>query len=66
MLAEARFVIESQPESWEVKVGTQILPKRKDLFNVVERTRFLELISRWEKVAARARESGRPVVFFGD
>jgi hypothetical protein len=55
LLVEARDLIESQPETWQV-----------DVYNVVRRDRFLELIARWEKVIARARELGRPVVCFGD
>jgi hypothetical protein len=84
LLLEARTLIESQPDTWDVHVGTQILPKGRDLFKVegrkivgnwesvkevfkaVHRDQFLELIARWEKVIARARELGRPVVCFGD
>src|SRR5205807_406471 len=33
-LVEARAVIESQPDAWEVHVGTQIIPTEKDLFKV--------------------------------
>src|SRR5947209_5587625 len=33
-LVEARAFIESQPDAWEVYVGTQIMPTERDLFKV--------------------------------
>ena len=84
LLSEALTLIESQPETWDVSNGTQILPKGEDLFkvegrqivgnreygkeifNAVHRDQFLHLIEQWQKVIARARELGRPVVCFGD
>jgi len=84
LLSEAQRLIESHPDTWDVCIGTQMLPKGKDLFkvegrnivknwdsgkdifNVVDRDEFLQLIEQWQKVIARARELGRPVVCFGD
>lgn len=46
VLKEARALVESQPVAWEVHVGTQIIPKGKDLFKVVG----AEIVGNWENV----------------
>ena len=66
MLIEARALIESRPDSWEVHIGTQIKPTKKEIYVPVERDQFLKLIDQWEKIIARAKELGRPVACFGD
>jgi len=66
MLAQARTQAESQPDTWEVHVGTQLLPVRREVWNSLTRETLLELIARWERVVARAEELRRPVVCFGD
>jgi len=38
----------------------------KEVYKSVQRGQFLELIAQWEKIVARAKEFGRPVVCFGD
>src|SRR5262245_28481146 len=37
----ARSLVEGQPPSWEVHVGTQTAPVRKELYATVERGAFL-------------------------
>jgi hypothetical protein len=66
MLAQARLLAESQPETWEVHVGTQLAPTLRDLWSPLDRKTFLDLITRWERIVERAEELGRPVVCFGD
>ncbi len=66
MLAQARALAESQPNSWKVLVGTQIMPVRRELRETLRRETLLDLLSRWERVVARAEELGQPVVCWGD
>jgi hypothetical protein len=40
--------------------------REKELYKPVQRSAFLELIARWQRVVDRAKELGRPVVCFGD
>ncbi len=65
-LAEARRLVNSQPEEWSVHVGTQVSPEYRDLYRPVERKAMLALLDRWEIVIERARQLGQPVVCFGD
>jgi hypothetical protein len=66
MLIEAQRLAESQPDSWQVHVGTQVLPLHQECFKRLDREVLLRLLATWERVVARAEELGRPVVCFGD
>jgi hypothetical protein len=66
MLAEARTLVASRPETWREHGGTEVSPDHRELYRLVEREVMLALLDRWGTVARRARELGRPVVFFGD
>ena len=66
MVAEAKRLVASQPDTWRVHIGTQTSPKQKELYDEVEKGRFLELLDQWQRILARARESGWPVICFGD
>lgn len=66
MLTEARRRVEAQPEIWDVHTGMQLRPVHQEIFEQVVRVKFLRLLTVWERVAARAQESGRAVVCFGD
>jgi hypothetical protein len=65
MLKEARTLVLSQPESWEVHTGTQLRPVCREIYHPVRREEFLPLLDTWENIIAIAKESGRPVVSFG-
>ncbi|MGL6096740.1 MAG: hypothetical protein ACRC7O_13210 [Fimbriiglobus sp.] len=66
MLAEARQLVEAQPEFWKVHTGTQLLPTRREVFQPVERAAFLRLLGVWEQTVQRAEKSGRAVICVGD
>ena len=66
MLAEARRLAETQPDCWQVSIGTQILPVQQELWRPLNRETLLDLIAAMERVVARAEDLGRPVVCFGD
>jgi len=66
MLAQARVLAQAQPESWEVHVGTQIKPERRELWQSLTRRVLIDTIEIWERIVTRAEELHRPVVCFGD
>jgi hypothetical protein len=66
MLAEARRLAESRPDSWEVHVGGQVSPVRQELYKPLDRERVLKLLAQWERVVEWAEQLGRPVVCFRD
>jgi hypothetical protein len=66
MLAAAEKLVRAQSARWQVHVGTQTKPERKELYHEVEKARFLELLGEWRKVVARAKQMQRAVVCFGD
>jgi len=65
MLAEARRLAEAQPDCWEVQVGAQLVPVRRDLREPLDRGTVLDMIAVWEQIVARAEELGRSVVCLG-
>jgi hypothetical protein len=65
-LADATKPVMSQPETWQVHIGTQIRPEYKELYAEVEKIRFAELLVEWGQIIARAKELCRPVVCVGD
>lgn len=65
-LSSARAVVESQADAWQVHVGTQVSPEHRELYKPVERDQFIDLLDRFQRIVARAKELGRPVVCFGD
>ncbi len=66
ILSAAQRLVELQPECWEVHIGTQVLPVQKEIYKPVKRTEFFRLLGLWEHVLERARQTGHPVVCFGD
>ena len=66
MLADARTLVQAQPVSWQVHVGTQTAPVHREVYRPVECGALLSFITAWERIVARAEELGKPVVCFGD
>jgi hypothetical protein len=66
MLAAAEKLIRKQPARWQVLIGVQVKPVRKELYTEVERAKFLKFLGVLRKVIARAKKLRRPVVCFGD
>jgi hypothetical protein len=66
MLAEAKEMVLSNPQTWQVHAGTQMKPEHKEFYSEVDRTHFMELLSKWQQIIVRAKKTGRPVVCFGD
>jgi hypothetical protein len=68
-IAEIRHELESKPRSWENVVAEATYPnqpQRRPENIKVQRAPLAELLDRWQEIIARARETGRPVVCFGD
>ncbi len=65
-LANLRPVIEAQPESWPVQVGTQLKPTYEEFFETVTRQEMLDVLTHWQIVVDRAQELNRAVLCVGD
>jgi hypothetical protein len=66
MVAEAVRLVQAQPATWQVHTGTQVRPDHKELYAEVKKDCFLELLNKWQQIIARAKETGKPIVCFGD
>jgi hypothetical protein len=66
MVADAETLVMAQPTTWQVHAGTQTSPEHKEVYAEVHQDRFLTLLKKWKQIMARARETGMPVVCFGD
>jgi hypothetical protein len=75
MLENARRLVDMQPVTWSVCIGTELTPRRKNarsrrrpkkLMALVEKLRLVSELGKWERIVERARELNRPVVCFGD
>ena len=66
MLSEARGLVETRGESWEVRTGTQVVPLTREVYSPVWRDEFLLQIATWDQAAVRAGELGGVVVCVGD
>jgi hypothetical protein len=55
-----------QPPAWEVHVGTQLRPTRKELYRSVEREKLLEILSRFRRMVDLADEFGGVLECTGD
>ncbi len=66
MLSEARGLVETRGESWEVRTGTQVVPVIREVYSPVWRDEFLRQIATWDHAAVRAGELGGVVVCVGD
>ena len=75
MLKRASKLIASQPATWDIGIGWELVPSQKGTYSrphlkrtfaAVDQAHFLFFVSQWERVVARAKELERPVVCFGD
>lgn len=66
VMRTARAKAASQPPSWEVHVGTQVRPERKELYRRIERQHLLLSIDRLVRLLEEAAELDKPLVFQGD
>jgi hypothetical protein len=62
----ARRLVEEQPDSWQVHVGTQTAPVHKEVYSGVEGSTFRQLLERLSEIVATARGQNGRVVCFGD
>jgi hypothetical protein len=65
-LQSARQLIAAQPATWNVHTGTQTHPVHKEVYNSVNRQRFLDLLEIWDRAIAAARTHNLAIVCFGD
>ena len=66
LLNDAESLISSQPPRWEVHVGTQTGPVKRELYAEVDRPSFVHLIAQLRAVLSAAETSGSGIRFIGD
>src|SRR4051794_35152256 len=50
-LSDARRLVNGKPDRWRVHVGTQTLPKYKELYRTVVKSDFLKLLRKLAQIA---------------
>jgi hypothetical protein len=56
----------SRPPVWEVHVGTQLGPTRKEIYRTVERSKLLEMLGTFRNLIDVADKSGGVLECIGD
>lgn len=65
-LVKAIMLTQLQPQSWEVRTGTQTAPVRKQIYVTVHKQEFLEMLGQLESAVEEAQTEGAWVTFCGD
>ena len=70
LIAQAEARVAAQAEEFDVHVGTDIgsfhEPANEELYETVQRARYLEFIRVWRSAAELAQRARKPLVFWGD
>jgi len=66
MLADAETMARGKPTTWEVHVGTQLKPVRKELYRTVKREELLRLIATFKALVDAADETDGQLECVGD
>jgi len=66
LVAEAGELVRKQPESWRVKIGTQVHPEHKPLFRDVTRAQFEDLLGRLRALIVAAEQASGYIECVGD
>jgi hypothetical protein len=66
VICKARASAERQPRSWDIHVGTQVRPERKELYRRIDRQQLLSSIDRLAQLLQEAMDLDKPLVFRGD
>jgi hypothetical protein len=66
LLDEADRIAQGQPRSWEVHVGTELRPTRKEIYRVVERENLLGIISTFRRMVDVAERLCGVIECIGD
>ncbi len=66
LLHEAERLARRQPRTWEVHLGTQLRPAKREVRRTVDRDRLLELIAAFRALVDAADELGGTLECIGD
>ena len=66
LLDEADVIARRQPKTWEVHVGTQVRPTRKELYRTVHRDHVLKIITTLRNMVDAADKLGGHLECIGD
>ncbi len=59
-------LVDSQPEKWDVWIGTQTYPVRKELYATVRKQELERMLDEIEAAVAKAKANGSYITFWGD
>jgi hypothetical protein len=63
-LARAAESLNTEPESWEERIGTR--PDGRGVYSIVNKAKLLALINKLQKAVSEAEISGMEIRFIGD
>ena len=66
VLAKAQELTNSQPDFWEILIGTQISPSHEEIFATVEKKELNDLLSNLQVAIEKAQSKNWCISFFGD
>ena len=66
ILVHAHGLVNVQPDIWEVHIGTQLQPVRRELYSTVNKQQMVVLLDRLEAAIHRAKNTEAYVSFIGD
>lgn len=66
LVNDVKARVERQPENWQEFIGRQTHPYEKDLYEKVNKVKFLEFVYQFESVITEAESKNIGVVFDGD
>jgi hypothetical protein len=66
LLTEAELMARRQPQTWEVQVGTQLAPAKKNLYRTVKRADLLKLIAAFRTMVDAVDDLGGYLECIGD
>ena len=66
IVACAKEQIETKPQHWKVKVGTQTNPEWRDVFVEIDKDQFLDFLATWTDIVAKCRKQQKSMFLYGD
>jgi len=65
-LATARLQVSSEPDAWEVVIGTRIPQLPGEVRQTVDKQQMMTLLDKLEGAVCKAKETDAYLTFFGD
>lgn len=59
-------LVESKPQTWDVKVGMQDKPEQRELCTKIEKQPFLDFLSAWKRIVDKCQKKRQSMFLYGD